>query len=284
MSTESKNFVKRLTTVPEAFVDELFKFYDENTTQTDPVILLDHIAKWLQCSKIELTLTLKRTYINNIDYTIKKAPNPNHIKGVKGANNYKEILVTPDCFKRLALLSRAKKGEMVRTYFIDVETQFLKYKDQTMEGLKADIVRLKHDLNPKRTEFLEENDANGYIYILRASDEVSDLFKVGRAKDIKSRLQSYQTGHAHNVNLLYVLAVHNMKNAEKCIKSQLKEFQYRQRREVYQVPIDMLKIIVKKCNEFDGMKKEYIRRKKQTIGGDNYFAVFNKDLILPADS
>ena len=36
MSTESKNFVKRLTTVPEAFVDELFKFYDENTKQTDP--------------------------------------------------------------------------------------------------------------------------------------------------------------------------------------------------------------------------------------------------------
>lgn len=281
MSNESKNFVKRFTTVPEEFVDELFKFYDENTLQTDPVILLDHIAKWLQCSKRQLTLTLKRTYINNIDYTMKNAPNPNNTKGIRGANNYKEILVTPDCFKRLALLSNAKKGEMVRTYFIDVETQFLKYKDQTMEGLKTDITRLKHDLNPKKTEFLEENDTDGYIYILRASNEVADLFKIGRSKDIKNRLQSYQTGHAHNVNLLYVLSVHNMKNAEKCIKSQLKEFQYRQRREIYQVPINMLKEIIKKCNEFDGMKKEYIRRKKITVGGENYFALFKKDLILP---
>ena len=70
--------------------------------------------------------------------------------------------------------------------------------------------------------------------------EVNELFKVGRAKDIKARLQSYQTGHAHAhahaVDLLYVLSVHNMKNAEKCIKAQLKEFQYRQMREVYQVP------------------------------------------------
>jgi hypothetical protein len=43
----------------------------------------------------------------------------------------------------------------------------------------------------------------------------------------------------------------------------------------------MIKEIIKKCNEFDGMKKEYIRRKKITVGGENYFALFNKDLILP---
>jgi hypothetical protein len=80
---------------------------------------------------------------------------------------------------------------------------------------------------------------NGIITI--NSDEIDNLFKVGRAKNIKTRLFSYQTGKAHNVELLYLLSVHHMKDAEKCIKSQLKEFQYRTRREIYQVPLNMLK-------------------------------------------
>ena len=281
MSEESKKFVKRFTTVPEDFIDELFQFYDENTKQTDIVISLDAVAKWLKCSKKDLIQTLNRSYVKNIDFTIKKAPNPKSIKGIKTSNNYKKVLITPDTFKRLCMLSRAKNAEMVRTYFIDIESQFIRYKNQLMEGLKANITRLEHNLNPKRKDFLEQTDANGYIYIVSASNEVAELFKIGRAKDIKTRLQSYQTGHAHTVDLLYVLSVHNMKNAEKCIKDQLKEFQYRQRREVYQVPLDMLKQIINKCNDFDGMKKEYIRRKKLTVGGDNYFAFFKKDLILP---
>ena len=127
MSEESKKFVKRFTSVPENFVNELFKFYDENTKQTDIVISLDSVAKWLQSSKNDLTKTLKRTYIKDVDFSIKSMVNPNKKLGSVGANNYKEILITPDCFKRLCMLSRAKKAELVRTYFIDVETQFLKY-------------------------------------------------------------------------------------------------------------------------------------------------------------
>jgi phage anti-repressor protein len=283
MSEESKKFVKRFTTVPEKFIDELFRFYNEDTKQTDIVISLDDISKWLNCLKKDLIETLRRSYIEHIDYTIEKTSNPNNIKGVRGSNNYKKVMVTPDTFKRLIMLSRTKKAEIVRTYFIDVETQFLRYKDQLMEGLKSNIERLQTDLNPNKNNNNLEN-SNGYIYVIKASDEIDNLFKVGRAKNIKTRLFSYQTGKAHNVELLYLLSVHNMKDAEKCIKSQLKEFQYRTRREIYQVPLNMLKKFIDKCNEFDGLKKEY--KKKQNLSGgnnNNYYAVFNKQLILPFD-
>ena len=50
-------------------------------------------------------------------------------------NNYKLYMLTPDCFKRLAMLSRSKNAEMVRTYFIEVEGLFLKYRTQTTEGM-----------------------------------------------------------------------------------------------------------------------------------------------------
>ena len=42
----------------------------------------------------------------------------------------------------------------------------------------------------------------------------------------------------------------------------------------------MLKQIINKCNEMDGIKKEYVRRKKLTVGGSNYFAFFKKELVL----
>lgn len=272
--------VKRFTTVPDKFIDELFTFYTLSTKQTDPVILLDNVAKWLECSKHEMYRTLQRTYVKDVDYVSEAGPNPTKQKGKYGSNNYIRIMVTPDCFKRLCMLSRAKKAEMVRTYFIDVETQFLKYKDQLMEGLKADISRLQNDMNPKRREV--PHSENGYIYVISASKDVNELFKVGRAADLKKRLFSYQTGNAHTVDLVYVLAVHDMKSAEKCIKSHLLEFQYRRRREVYQVPKDMLKTIINKCNEIDGIKKEYVRRKRLSGGADDsFYAVFNRSKILP---
>lgn len=130
---------------------------------------------------------------------------------------------------------------MVRSYFIDVETQFLRYKDQLMEGLRRDVQRLEHDIKPMR---LPPATTTGYIYVIRASEEVDDLFKAGRAGDLEKRLFSYQTGRAHEVEPVFIYAVHDMRSAERCIKAHLQEFQYRKRREVYQVPIDLLKVRV----------------------------------------
>ena len=277
---EAITFIKRFTTVPEKFVDELFKFYTEDTRQMDLVILLDDVAKWLDCKKADLHDTLKRSYLKDVDYTVMKSL-PIRIKNTKyGNNNFKRIMITPDCFKRLCMLSRAKKAEMIRTYFIDVETQFIKYKRQLMEGLKTDITRLENDLNPKRNLDIKIN-VGGYMYIVNASDEVDEMFKLGRASNLKTRLFSYQTGKAHSVKLLYVLAVHDMKSAEKCVKDHLQEYQYRVRREVYQLPIELLKSIMNKCNEIDGAKKEYINRKKLSGGHSSHFVMFNKELVLP---
>jgi len=175
------------------------------------------------------------------------------------------------------MLSQTKKAEMVRSYFIDVETQFLRYKDQLMDGLRRDVQRLERDMKPKA---LPPASARGYIYVIRASEEVDDLFKAGRAGDLKKRLFSYQTGRAHEVEPVYIYAVHDMRTAERCIKLHLQEFQYRKRREVYQVPLDLLKDVIVKCDAIDGAKREYARRRATTQTG-GYYAAFRKDLVLP---
>jgi phage anti-repressor protein len=278
MSADAIAYVKRLTSVPERFVDELFKFYDTHTTQKDHVILLEDVTRWLGTQKRILQRTLKRSYIQGVDYIAKKAPNPNRKQGARGANNYAITLITPDCFKRLCMLSQTKKGDMVRTYFIDVETQFMRYKDQLMEGLQRDVQRLERDMKPKR---LPPPSAAGYMYVLRASEQVDDLFKTGRAGDLKRRLFTYQTGRAHDVEPVYIYAVHDMRSAERCVKAHLQEFQYRKRREVYQVPLDLIKDLIIKCDAIDGAKKEFSLRRATTHSG-GFYAAFHKDLLLPA--
>jgi hypothetical protein len=76
-----------MTTVPKDFIDELFEFYDEHTLQTDFVINLDHVAKWLNTTKFTLIKTLRSSYKVNIDYTSNKTENPNKIHYRN--NNYK---------------------------------------------------------------------------------------------------------------------------------------------------------------------------------------------------
>jgi phage anti-repressor protein len=118
-------FLKKYSSIPNEFLTELYNMYDENTKPYDLCINLESVAKWLSVNKTELMKTLRNSYSCEIDYIIKKAPNPN--KKDPRNNNYKLVLITPDCFKRVCMLTRSRRGEDVRTYFIEVEKLLLKY-------------------------------------------------------------------------------------------------------------------------------------------------------------
>ena len=298
MSDEVKDalrFVKKFTSVPEKFVEEMFRFYTPRTSQTDPVISLDDVAKWLDAPKHPLYVTLTRTYVKGVDYVSGRAPNPARTPGKHGSNNYVRVMITPDCFKRMCMLSKTKNAELVRSYFIDAEVGFLRHREQIIEGLR-------NDMNPRRMN-MPPKASGGYLYIIRATDDTDLLFKIGRASDLKARLFSYQTGRAHEVVLLYVLKVNDMKSAERCVKEHVQAFQYRTRREVYQVPLHLLKDVMRKCNAIDGVTKEYEQRQalhlrpparssahKNVKGGAaadsaaGFYAVFSRDLVLKGAS
>ena len=90
--------------------DEINKAF--NSKSTDPVILLDTVVLWLGGNKAELHRTLKRTYKVNIDYTSEKNP----VESKSKAKHYVRILITSECFKRLCMVTRTEKSEMVRSY------------------------------------------------------------------------------------------------------------------------------------------------------------------------
>lgn len=253
-----KEYIKKLTSVPEKFIDELFELYNENTTQSDFVIKLDSVAKWLNANKKKIKLTLSKTYKLNIDYISTKNTD-------KTNNNYKLYLLTPDCFKRLAMLSRSKNAEMIRTYFIQIENLFIKYRDYTIDGMRADIEKL--ETNQKSKKYPK---GPGFIYIIKASPDKS-LYKIGRTKDLANRLRTYQTGVADDIEVLYVYKTEDKNGVERCVKQWLNDKKYRKYKEVYSADLNMIKELIEKCGSISSYL-EY-KSKKETQKGGYYIAI-----------
>ena len=265
----AKEFVKLTSAVPGHFIDELFEFYDENTQQTDPVIRLDTVAKWLSSTKQSLMETLKHSYRENFDYTIQKYTPIN--KKVPRANNNKLYLLTPDCFKRLAMMSRSKNAEMIRTYFIEIENLFFKYRGEMLSGMQEELERLER--NQKARASLTDPKA-GYMYIVRASEHKDGLVKIGRSKDLLSRLRAYNSGRADDIEVLYMYKVEDLESTEACVKSLLKKHQYRKYKEVYQANIDIIKELIQGCGQLSA-KLHYKKQKMEMTGG--FYIVIHED-------
>jgi hypothetical protein len=90
-----QDYLKKFSVVSNKFIDDFFSLYQYNTKDSEFVIDLEVLTKWLGATKGSIKETLKTTYTKNIDYTetINKT-------GANGRPSAKVIL-TPDCMKRL---------------------------------------------------------------------------------------------------------------------------------------------------------------------------------------
>ena len=265
-------FLKVYSAVPNAFIDELFAVYDTATVQTDPVIDLDRVAKWLNVKKFNLLKTLRASYKTHIDYSEEAS----RIAGRKyGGNRYLKVMLSPDCFKRLCMQTKSPRGEMVRTYFIELESLVVRYNQQLVSAIEADDAQLRANLRPR-----DPRNSSGYIYVIRASERMDSVFKIGRSKDLNRRLDEYQTGRADMVEVIYKLRTENLTEVEACVRAWLKDHRYdgcrRRCKEVYKADIDLVKTVINKCNHVGRAKAEYTRRKPSSMTG-GYYIVVRKD-------
>jgi phage anti-repressor protein len=104
------------------------EYYYKHTNTNDFIINFDILVKWLSMRKENLKKTLVSSYVKNIDYKIKK------IKSDTPGKPKENIMITSECCKRLCMLSRTKKAEEVRTYFIEIEKLMNKYKNYIIEN------------------------------------------------------------------------------------------------------------------------------------------------------
>jgi phage anti-repressor protein len=273
-------FLKNHSTIPNTFIDDFFTFYSYNTTDEDIIIDFSIVAKWLNILKADLKKTLVRSYIKNVDYKISiNKSDQNQNQKQKGGRPSETILISTSCFRRICMSSNTDKGKEVRRYYEKIEKLLHKYKNYIIESLQKRVDILLHNQKPII------NSEKGVIYFIKSQLETDEVFKLGKTKKFKKRLLSHNSSHSDNVEIALIFETNNMDQVEKCIKVLLKKHQYRKRKEIYQINIDILKEIMEMCDELIDRVDHKIKNKnkvinklsRQTDKDDfNYFLYFYK--------
>jgi hypothetical protein len=157
------------------------------------------------------------------------------------------------------MLSRTPKAEEVRSYFIDIEKHIHKYKDYIIDALDEKVGILKNNMKPKI------NINSGVIYILKTDLDIKNVYKIGKSKKFKERLNTHNSSHVDNVKVILIYETDNIDGVERCLKAVLKGHAYRKRKEFYQLNIDLLKELLTDCDKIT-LKAKYIKNDKMKGG------------------
>jgi hypothetical protein len=255
-------FLKTYSKINNNFIDDFFGLYDPND-KYNFAINLENIAKWMNTNKSDLKDTLINSYKEKIDYKIIKGKS----NGMKGKPK-DTILLTPKCFKLMAMQSKTKKAIQVREYYYELEQVIDQYKEYIIKGLEEKIMKLENNQKPKI------NPSKGVIYILETADELGH-YKVGKTKNLKQRLKQYNGDKKDDIIPLYIYETDDIDEVERCVKSYAKKYQYRRYKEVYKADINMLKDLINDCGEFNektNLKNKWKSNKQND--GNHYIAIF----------
>ena len=248
-----QEYLKKYSVVNNKFIDDFFSLYDRNTTDTDFVINLETVSKWLKSNKGDLKRTLINSYNKNIDYKIKKGE-------TTGGRPSEIILLTPDCFKRLTMVSRTKKAEEVRTYFIELEKHIDKYKNHIIDALNKQISVLDNNQKPKIDK------KGGVIYVLKSDKDIEGIYRIGKTKKFRERKQVHDSSHPDDMEIVFIYETKNIDEVEGCLKAVLKTTQYRKRKEFYQIDENILKELINTCDSMT-LKVRKTGKKVKQFGG-----------------
>jgi len=235
-------YLKKYSSINSKFIDDFFGLHEYKIDFNDIYIDFDLIVKWLNTRKSDLKATLIKSYIYDIDYNIKKGNST-------GGRPSEIIKLSFECFRRLCMLSKTKKAEDVRTYFIDIEKHLNKYKDHLIEILNKKINILEY--NQKSIN----NINKGVIYVLQTDLDIENIYKIGKSKSFKNRIKTHNSSHINNVKIKLVFETDNIDAVEGCLKALLKQYQYKKKKEFYQVDLDLIKKLLKKCDNLTLIRK-----------------------------
>jgi phage anti-repressor protein len=187
---------------------------------------LDDVADYLEIeTKNRFNENVRAKYTIGIDYVIIRKKEK-RVKDVKDAVYY----VSFDTFEKICMSTHAKKGNDVQDYFILLR-KFIDYYKQNISDMLLERIT---------------NDDFKHMYILLV-DKGKNIFKTGRASNIRKRLKSYATGKSTHPDIKFIMLVNDPITVENCAKLFLQEYQYRGNTELYKVNIDLIKRVLFNC-------------------------------------
>jgi phage anti-repressor protein len=279
-------FISKHTTLPKKFIKDFFFITEKTHSDTEIVVNFDVVTQWLETKKSHLKKVLVNNFEKEYDYT---ETSLTKLTGGK-TNNYKQILISSACFKELCMISQTKKAKHVRKYFLEMEKIVKKYYEVINENLNKEVGLLKQNQKPK-----QKMPEKGVVYVIEAMNSAAEqkLYKIGQTDNLEDRLKTYNSGNSNNVKILFKIKVNDRKKVETCVKSAMKEFQYRVKKEIYQTNIKIIRTIMKKCKVFyEGLEKVYIEHKENVSKGikrikgnkNNFFLIFTNEPEESSDS
>jgi hypothetical protein len=257
-------FLKTYTKISNDFIDDFFGLYDSKDKYNFS-INIDSITKWFNIRKDTIKSILIESYTINIDYKIFKGEST----GMKGKPS-ETILLTPKCFKLMAMQGKTSKAIQVREYYYELEQVIDQYKEYIIQGLQEKIKTLENNQKPKI------NPSKGVIYIIQTTDGIGH-YKIGKTKNLKKRLNSYNGDKKDDIIPIYIYETEDIDGVEYCIKKYTKEYQYRKYKEVYKIDINLLKELINDCGDFNNKTNLKMKWKGNKIKGGNLFIALYKD-------
>ena len=113
-----------------------------------------------------------------------------------------DIMLTPTCFRRLAMMSRTAKaeGRCDRILFtpLKIEAHLDKYKNHIINAMNKKIEKYEKELKPQ-----PEIKSEGVIYVLKTNEDIEGVYKIGRTRDFQARIKTHQSSHPDKLEIAY---------------------------------------------------------------------------------
>jgi phage anti-repressor protein len=236
-----KSFILKYSFINSYFLEDFYNIIKEDYIERYNEFLIDSelLRKWLDIKNRQIfNDTIKKSYKINIDYKLKKTKKTEG----RGGHNLEVITLTPEATKKICLSTKSNKGPLVRQYFIELEIVLYKYKNYIIDGLSEKIKKM--ELNQKPVI----NNNKKIIYVFRALNTDLTLYKIGKTINSKTRLLSHNSPMANDLELLFQYETENINQVESCVKILMKKAQYRKYKEIYQIDLNILKMLIKECD------------------------------------
>ena len=141
----------------------------------------------------------------------------------------------------MCLLSKTKKAEEVRTYYLELEKLINNYKNYIIDGLKDTVDMLEN--NQKEIP----SNIKGTVYILKSPKDINGIYRFGQTEDFKKRIQNYNSANSDKMKIIKIYETKNAKKVETCVLGQIKELRYKKRKDFYEIDLKLLKKLTKDC-------------------------------------
>lgn len=219
--------LKKHTLIDQDFIDIFFKKFKIGEELSFHIDYND-VANYLGVT----ARTIKRRLLNNFSKQKLFFEKVDYIKVKK--DNKIIYFLNYKCFERLSMLSDSKKSEDVREYFSKLREFISEHSNIIYQAMEN-----KEDL--KKYNNLDT------IYFFAADERYEEILKLGVSKKIIQRLNNYNVGRIHEVDLKYLAVIKNAFIIEKCVKKSLKKYAFHGMKELYKVSPEMMEKVINRC-------------------------------------